>query len=62
MAIRQTKTSLPRLFPYRFFDAQNVENAFGWTFDIMKHRLLEFTKVALQDVQKPVYDFSSFDY
>jgi hypothetical protein len=30
-----------------FFNAQNVENAFEWFFDIMKHRFIEISKVDL---------------
>jgi hypothetical protein len=44
-------------------NAKNVENAFDWPLDIMKHRFIDVTKVAFQDVQKAVYELSgSFAY
>jgi hypothetical protein len=34
-----------------YSNAQNVENAWEWPFDIMKHRFIYFIKVVFQDVQ-----------
>jgi hypothetical protein len=39
-------------------NAQNVENALEWPFDIMKHCFFDFTKVVFQDVQEADYEFS----
>jgi hypothetical protein len=57
MAILILKTPLQRHRTERYLNAQKVENAFKYPFDIMKHRFVDITKIAFQDVHKAVYEF-----
>jgi hypothetical protein len=52
MVFRLLKTSLKRLNPSRFFEAQDGEIEFQWPFDTLKHRIIDFTKVVFKTVRR----------
>jgi hypothetical protein len=40
-----TKQHLSNFVQVAFFDYQDAEKGFPWSFDILKHRIIDFTKV-----------------
>jgi hypothetical protein len=54
MAIRLLKTSLKKLRPGLFFDAQESRNEMEWPFDYLKHRFIYYTKVVFEDSRKQI--------
>jgi hypothetical protein len=57
-AIRLLKTSFKRLRKSRFYPCQGFRKLFRMVFATLKHRFIDFTKVAFLDVQKADYELS----